>query len=74
VVEAILESRGMGWLDTTRAVAYYHDIHARHRFDAICRERGIPPLPMVHAHATVCRADLLFEMELDAVVAGTDLP
>jgi enamine deaminase RidA (YjgF/YER057c/UK114 family) len=70
VVEGILKSRGMDWQDTTRAVAYFHDIGELPRFDAICRERGIPPLPLAPAHATVCRADLLFEMELDAATSA----
>ena len=67
VVEAILNSRDMTWENTTRAVGYFHDIHALPVFDACCRERGIAPLPLTPAHATICRADLLFEMELDAI-------
>jgi hypothetical protein len=35
-------------------------------FEACCEKRGIAPLPLAPAHATVCRGDLLFEMELDA--------
>lgn len=66
VVEGILKSRGMVWRDTTRAVAYFNDIHDLPTFDAICTERGISALPLAPAHATVCRADLLFELELDA--------
>ncbi|HEY0308739.1 MAG TPA: RidA family protein [Acidobacteriaceae bacterium] len=67
VVEGILKSRGMDWQNTTRAVGYFYDINALPIFEACCRERGIAPLPIVPAHAIVCRADLLFEMELDAV-------
>lgn len=67
VVEAILKSRGMDWQNSVRAVAYFHDIRALPTFDACCRQRGMPLLPLVPAHATICRADLLFEMELDAV-------
>jgi enamine deaminase RidA (YjgF/YER057c/UK114 family) len=67
VIEAILKSRGMGWEHTVRAVGYFRDIHDLAVFDACCRERGMPALPMAPAHATVCRGDLLFEMELDAV-------
>ena len=54
-------------MNTTRAVGYFHDIQALPLFDACCRERGIAPLPLTPAHATICRADLLFEMELDAI-------
>jgi enamine deaminase RidA (YjgF/YER057c/UK114 family) len=67
VVEAILRSREMDWKNTTRAVGYFRDIGALPVFEACCRERGISPLPMAPAHATVCRDDLLFEIELDAV-------
>lgn len=67
VVEAILTSRGMDWQNTTRAVGYFRDIGDFPAFEACCRGRGIAPLPLAPAHATVCRADLLFEMELDAI-------
>lgn len=68
VVEAILKSRGMDWSDVTRAVGYFHDIRVLPVFMEICREREIPSLPLVPAHATVCRDDLWFEIELDATV------
>ncbi|HEY1338186.1 MAG TPA: hypothetical protein VGF59_11785 [Bryobacteraceae bacterium] len=69
VVEAILRSRRMEWRDTTRAIGYFCDMQDLAVFDACCRARGIPPLPMTPAHASVCRDDLLFEIELDAVVS-----
>ncbi len=69
VVEAILKSRDMGWENTTRAVGYFRDIRALPTFDTVCRERGMPRLPLVPAHATVCRDDLLFEIELDAIAS-----
>jgi len=67
VVEAILKSREMDWSNTVRAVGYFRDIEALPIFDACCRDRGMAPLPMAPAHAIVCRDDLLFEIELDAV-------
>jgi enamine deaminase RidA (YjgF/YER057c/UK114 family) len=70
VVQGILRSRGMDWSDTVRAVAYFHDIHDLVAFDRICTERGIPALPLIPAHATVCRGDLLFELELDAMTSS----
>ena len=70
VVEGILESRGMDWPDTTRAIAYFHDLEALPRFEACCRARGLPALPVVPVQATVCRGDLLFELELDAASAS----
>ncbi len=70
VVQAILHSRGMEWEHTTRAVGYFRDINDLPAFEACCRQRGMPTLPLTPAHATVCRDDLLFEMELDAVSLG----
>lgn len=67
VVEAILHSRDMTWRNTSRAVAYFHDIRDLSAFYECCCQRGIPPLPMLPAHATICRSDLLFELELDAI-------
>lgn len=72
VVEAILKSRGMGWQDTVRAVGYFRDIADLPVFEACCEKRGIAPLPLAPAHATVCRGDLLFEMELDAIAGLTN--
>ncbi len=71
VVEALLKARGMDWSHATRAVGYFQNIRALDTFDACCRERHIPPLPMAPAHAAICRSDLLFELEIDAVVSAT---
>ena len=69
VVEAILESRDMGWSDTTRAAAYFKDVESIPAFASYCRAKGLPPLPVAIAHSDICRDDLLFEIEMDAVVA-----
>jgi enamine deaminase RidA (YjgF/YER057c/UK114 family) len=66
VVEAILESRGMGWEHVTRGTAY-----VRHAKDAGVLEEyrlaaGMPALPVLVAHNVICRDDLLFELEVDA--------
>ena len=66
VVEAILESRGMGWPDVTRAVAYFkHDKDAP-AFGRYCTSKGLPSLPVVIAKNDICREELLFEVEVDA--------
>jgi enamine deaminase RidA (YjgF/YER057c/UK114 family) len=70
VVEAILNSRGYKWANTVRAIGYFRDINDLPIFDVILKERGIAPLPLAPAHTIVCRDDLLFEIELDAIVAG----
>jgi enamine deaminase RidA (YjgF/YER057c/UK114 family) len=67
VVRAILESRNMTWGDVSRALAYFKcgaEVSSFHRY---CSERGIPPMPVLCANTDICRDDLLFEIELDAV-------
>jgi enamine deaminase RidA (YjgF/YER057c/UK114 family) len=71
VVEAILKSRGMDWPQVTRATAY-----VRHAADAgVLADHiaagALPPLPLVVAHNVICRDDLLFELEVDAVLPVT---
>jgi len=67
VVGAILQSRKMSWDNIIRAIAYFRDIEALPVFEACCRERGIPQLPILPVHSTICRDDLLFEIEVDAM-------
>lgn len=67
VIAAILHSREMDWEDVTRATAY-----VRHPEDAGVFEHyrvagGLPELPVLVAHNTICRDELLFELEVDAV-------
>ncbi|WP_232767363.1 translation initiation inhibitor [Geminisphaera colitermitum] len=66
VVAAILESRGMGWTDVSRAILYFPDISWMPRFEARRAALGLPPIPGIYAHCDICRDDLLFEIELDA--------
>jgi enamine deaminase RidA (YjgF/YER057c/UK114 family) len=67
VVEAILVSRGMGWPDVTRAVAYFRAAEDASAYEAFRARRGLPHLPLVVTECTICRDDLLFELEADAV-------
>jgi enamine deaminase RidA (YjgF/YER057c/UK114 family) len=68
VVQAILESRDMGWQDASRAIAYFRRAEDVEAFDAFLRRRGIEGLPCLVTNATVCRDDLLFELEVDTLV------
>jgi enamine deaminase RidA (YjgF/YER057c/UK114 family) len=70
VVYAILESRGMNWSDVYRAVGYVKDLKDAPAVDRYLAAQGLPPLPLVMAKADVCRDELLFEIEVDAVRAG----
>lgn len=74
VVEAILRSRRMDWSDVTRAIGYFRDFSDRPVFHHRCQARGIPPLPLTPVHAAVCRDDLLFEIELDALAPQGGCP
>jgi enamine deaminase RidA (YjgF/YER057c/UK114 family) len=67
VVHAILRSRGMDWPDTSRAIAYFKDIADAQLLTAYCDRHRLPELPVAISHADICRHDLLFEIELDAV-------
>ena len=70
VVGALLEARGMDWADLTRALAYFRcaaDVPAYRRWEAA---RGLGPLPVIVGAHTVCRDDLLYEIEVDALTCG----
>jgi len=70
VVAAILQSRGMEWADVTRGIAYVRhatDISVCTRY---CHTHGLPLMPVVTMNSTICRDDLLFELEVDAVTAA----
>ncbi|MDD4872479.1 MAG: translation initiation inhibitor [Kiritimatiellae bacterium] len=67
VVYAILKSRGMDWGDVSRAAAYFKDIKEAPLFHKYCNENNLPLLPVAVAHADICRDDLLFEVEMDAI-------
>jgi len=67
VVAAILKSRQMDWSHTTRAIAYLKDAGDAPLFAQYLRQHGLEKMPLTWMHADVCRDDLLFEIELDAV-------
>jgi len=67
VVQALLESRGMRWNDLVRGIAYFKDMACLPIYRRIAAELQIPPYPLAVAHAAICRADLFFEIEVDAV-------
>jgi enamine deaminase RidA (YjgF/YER057c/UK114 family) len=68
VVEAILNSRNMRWKDVSRANAYLRHAKDAAAFDQFLSNNGYH-LPLVTTRADVCRDDLLFELEVDAVVS-----
>jgi hypothetical protein len=68
VAHAILTSRGMDWSDVSRAIAYFKDLNDMPLLDAYCKEHNLSGVPIAVAHGDICRNDLLFEIEADAVV------
>lgn len=67
VIKAILESRNMNWGDLFRGIAYFKDMDYLPVYRRIAEDLGIPRFPLAVSHADVCRDDLLFEIEVDAV-------
>jgi len=67
VVGTILESRGLTFADVTRATAYFKSAADVPLFTAWSHRHGHPELPVVSACCDLCRPELLFEVELDAV-------
>jgi enamine deaminase RidA (YjgF/YER057c/UK114 family) len=67
VVKAILASKGMDWNNVTRGVAYFRDIDDQPIFDRYCEKHGVPRGVLLETPAVVCRDDLLFEIEANAI-------
>jgi enamine deaminase RidA (YjgF/YER057c/UK114 family) len=67
VVEAILKSCDMGWNDLFRGIAYFKNMSDRTPFDKYCKDHDIPKFPLAVAHTDICRGNLLFEIEVDAM-------
>lgn len=67
VVQAILESRGMTWSDTTRAVAYLRNNGERPLLEKWLTDKGIRDMPLITVQSDICRDDLFYEIELDAI-------
>ncbi len=70
VVEAILASRGMGWGEVTRAIAYFKDLKEAGTFAAYTEGGGLGGMPVPIIQSDICRTDLLFEIELDALAVA----
>jgi enamine deaminase RidA (YjgF/YER057c/UK114 family) len=72
VVRKILASREMSFADATRATAYIKRPLDAPVFGAWLADHGLRAWPVLTiAPATICRDELLFEIELDAISAGS---
>ena len=70
MVAAILESRRMTFADTAFTTAFFkHPADAPLFADWLARH-GLQSMPVVSAVCDICRDNLLFEIELEAVQAG----
>ena len=67
IVGAILESRNMDFLDVARGNAYFKDKAGAVSFQQNASRHGLPVSRVVISQNDVCREDLLFELEIDAV-------
>ena len=70
VVGAILDSRRMTFADTAFATAFFKSPADAPLFADWLARHGQQSLPVVSAGCDICRDNLLFEIELEAVQAG----
>ncbi len=69
VIEAILKEVAMDWSHVVRGIAYMKHQKDIPLFEQYCRSNGLS-IPHVMVHADVCRDDLLFELEVEALKNG----
>jgi enamine deaminase RidA (YjgF/YER057c/UK114 family) len=67
VVEEILRSEQMSFADVTRGTAYLKSARDASLFSEWCAARGLTRTPILATRADICRDELLFELELDAM-------
>jgi enamine deaminase RidA (YjgF/YER057c/UK114 family) len=67
VVDRILASRDFSWHDVTRAYGYFKYARDAHHFQRALQALDLPVFPCNIVRNDVCRDNLLFELELDAV-------
>jgi len=67
VVRAILNSRGMDWANVTRGIAYFRQPTDMGSYRRWRQTSKVQNMPVIVSHQTVCRDNLLYEIEIDAV-------
>jgi enamine deaminase RidA (YjgF/YER057c/UK114 family) len=72
VVAALLRSRKMDWKHLFRGSVYFKHPDSVKYFMAYCREHALPSQNLAVAFTDMCRAELLFEIELDAFIAAKE--
>lgn len=71
VVGAILNSRKMDWDNICRAIVYFKRSADYYLFDEYLTKQHITEFPMLMVEADICRDELLFEIEADAISIET---
>lgn len=66
VIAAMLSARDFGWADVDRATAYFKSATDYPHWVKWLERHDLTELPCVAVEGTVCRDDLLFELEVDA--------
>jgi enamine deaminase RidA (YjgF/YER057c/UK114 family) len=69
VIAAILRTREMDFGDVTRATAYFKHRTDIGLFEKWLQDNRLQTMSYVPVHCDICRDDLLFELEVDAVRA-----
>lgn len=67
VIEALLVSRRMAWSDIVRGIVYVKNAIDAPAFQQYLASASLPRMPLIVAQNDICRGNLLFEIEVDAV-------
>ncbi len=67
VIAALLNNNNMSFKNVSRAIAYFPQDDFVDGFNEICIKFGLDSDYVLKVHGVVCRPDLLFELEVDAV-------
>lgn len=73
VIQTILRSRNMNWDNISRSIVYLRNTSDYIHFDSYTSEKGIPHFPSFVVQADICRDELLFEIEVDAISTITGM-
>lgn len=65
-VDHLLRQAGYSFRDVAQAVRYHRDIDTWHSHEELVRGGLLPDIPALDVLSTICREDLLFEMEVMA--------
>lgn len=69
VVKAMFDDNKFTWNDVNRAICYFKDLKDVKAFYEWLEKNEINEFPAICVQVDVCRDELLFEIELDAIVA-----